>query len=148
MSRTSRDYLCYCGLNCRLCTIVTTIPQDATRLYETLVKSGVNQYGEEMYEGFKEFWAVLQKMSQLAETCSLCQGDCGDPDCKICFCAREKGVEVCALCDEYPCDLIREFDEKYRHITKNNDRIREIGLDAWLVEMDELAASGVTFSDL
>ncbi len=148
MKRSSRDYLCYCGLNCKICTIVTTIPQDATRLRNTLVKNGMDVFGQEIYEGFSEFWDVLKKMSELAETCTLCQGTCGDPDCKIRVCAREKGVEVCALCDEYPCDLIREYDKKYHVLIRYNDRIREIGLDPWLAEMEELAARGITFFDL
>lgn len=148
MERQSKDYLCYCGLYCKLCTLITITPQKARELHENLERDGWENFGEFTYEGFKDFWNVLQSMSKLDKTSPLCRGGCGDPECKIRFCAKEKGVDVCAQCDEYPCDLVRDFDKQYHIIIKNNDRIREIGLDAWMREMDELAARGLTYRDL
>ncbi len=145
MERASKDYLCYCGLYCRQCSLLTVTPQTARKLYEIMKRDGWEFFGEYEFKGFKEFWDVLQAVSKLNETSPLCRGGCGDPECKIRICAKEKGVDVCALCDEYPCDLIRGFDKKYHVLIKNNDRIREIGLNAWLDEMDAFADNGKTF---
>ncbi len=148
MERSSIDYLCYCGLYCRSCTLITKTPQTASKLRDILKADGWEGYGEYVYAGFGVFWDILQKMSNLAETSSLCRGGCGDPECKIRECAQGKGIDVCALCEQYPCELVSEFDKKYKVIRRNNDRIREIGLDAWFSEMDQRAEQGEVFQDM
>lgn len=59
-------------------------------------------------------------------------------DCKFIKCAKEKGIEACPFCSEYPCEDIMEFErDKYIHhrtILPNGQRIKEIGLEAWLAE--------------
>lgn len=137
-----KDYLCYCGLYCRLCSNVSVIPPQSRALLATLEHAGFGDWGDQMFEGFASFWEILQKLAKQDETCTLCQGDCGDPGCVMRPCARERGVEVCALCDEYPCDKVTAFMDRYAEVKINNDRIREVGLDAWLEEQEELVRQG------
>jgi hypothetical protein len=61
-------------------------------------------------------------------------------DCEFVLCALEKGVEFCGDCGEYPCKGLTDFrDDEWAHhsaVTKNLDRLKEIGLAAWLEEQD------------
>jgi len=142
--KESSAYLCYCGLNCKLCSLVATLPKQARALFETMQEDGWEFYGQELFPQFPEFWAVLKELKQMDETTPLCKGGCGDPDCAIRKCAISKGLEVCAFCAEYPCERLISFTRRYPFLLENNDRIKEIGVVAWLAEQDELAARGIT----
>ena len=37
--------------------------------------------------------------------CVSCKAGSGNPGCKVRVCAKEKGIEVCALCENHPCEL-------------------------------------------
>ena len=137
-----KDYLCYCGLYCRRCPIVGVVPPQARALFETMNRIGYAQWGEQAIDGFGRFWEILQQLAKQDETCPLCIGGCGNPGCEIRPCAQERGVEVCGLCDDYPCDKVNAFAEQYPELIDNNNRIREIGLDAWLLEQEELVRQG------
>ena len=53
-------------------------------------------------------------------------------------CAREKGLEFCSECPDYPCETLSSFrnDAAPHHSTifKNLERIKEIGPEEWLEE--------------
>jgi len=56
-------------------------------------------------------------------------------DCKMLNCAREKGYRFCFQCEEYPCDKLVMFKDKhYPYVLENLNRIRQIGVEAWLKE--------------
>ncbi len=137
-----KAYVCYCGLYCKRCPLIAVMPGEARALFSTMDKMGWSMWGEAVYEEFPVFWNILRKLAETDETCSLCVGGCGNPECGIRICAQQRGVAVCALCDEYPCKLIDDFALQYTDIYKTNERIREIGLEAWLVEQEELVAQG------
>ncbi|MDP2173824.1 MAG: DUF3795 domain-containing protein [Candidatus Cloacimonadaceae bacterium] len=147
-TKTAKDYLCYCGLNCRMCSIVATLPRLAGNLHQTLQEDGWEFYGSELFPEFPDFWKVLKSISELDQTSPFCRGGCGDPDCGIRKCAIAKDIDVCAFCVEFPCKQLTDFIRRYPFIVQNNHRIREIGIDAWLTEQEELAAKGITNRDL
>ena len=101
-------------------------------------------FGKEVYPEFDEFWKVLQNISQMDKTCPGCYGGCGDPDCAIRKCAEERKLKLCADCKDFPCQKLTDFTRRYPFILENNLRIREIGLEKWLLEQDALVAQGVT----
>ena len=142
-----KNYVCYCGLYCKLCTIVGAIPKQARALHHTMKRSGWEMWGSQVHKEFDDFWKVLQNLAQLDETCPLCEGGCGDPTCQIRGCAQEKGVRVCAQCSEFPCPLTDELSKRYDEIAINNARIREVGLEAWIAEQEALAAAGRYYGD-
>lgn len=144
VERSARNYLAYCGLNCKMCSLVATLPTSADTLRGYMKDDGWEHYGNEIYPGFDTFWDILTKISTLDKTSPLCQGGCGDPDCGIRKCAVAKGLSVCAQCDEFPCEQLSAFTRRYPFVLNNNERIREIGLDAWLEEQEQLVAQGVT----
>lgn len=59
-------------------------------------------------------------------------------DCVIRLCARDRGVESCGECEDYPCATIQKFEmDGFPHhtaITTNLDAIHGRGVDAWLAE--------------
>ncbi len=91
-----------------------------------------------------------KKVSELSAStgCAVdrvrCEG-CGSADrfvssCAVRKCAEGKGLESCALCPEFPCEALEGFWNKDRMLrgeaAKNARRIREVGTDKWLGEMD------------
>ena len=58
---------------------------------------------------------------------------------KVC-CFRDRGLETCADCAEYPCAVLREFwgknGTKYKQYMRQIEFIRENGYDAFLRRAD------------
>ncbi len=141
-------FVCYCGLYCGLCNIVAVVPKEAGILLQTLRGDGWENFGRFLYPEFPEFWNVLQKLSELDKTTAGCRGGCGNPECGIRLCAQDREIEVCALCKDYPCDLIKEFAKGYPFVHELNERIRLVGLEQWIIEQKERCAQGISFREL
>lgn len=112
-------YDSFCGLNCGACPV-----------------GMANELGRgDILDGFAANWNIEREKLE----CSGCKGDVIAGFCQGCemrHCAREKGVEFCFQCDDYPCGTITEFrnDDAVHHsvVFSNLAKIREMGLDAWL----------------
>ncbi|UCC78273.1 MAG: DUF3795 domain-containing protein [Candidatus Zixiibacteriota bacterium] len=118
-----RDLTAPCGLGCFVCDI----------------------YEENLTEQMAEF--IHQKMGVPKEEIS-CKG-CRQQDgkhfhlspggCATLNCAREKGVEFCCDCTDFPCSLLAPLAdgaERYPHNIKlfNLCRIKKVGIDRWIEE--------------
>lgn len=73
--------------------------------------------------------------------CQGCKSSIVSVYCKTCdirSCAQQKKVEFCNECEFYPCSFIESFqkDQNPHHsiILVNLKRIKEVGLENWLVE--------------
>ena len=141
--------IAYCGLNCRMCNLTTILPETAQKLYQIMKDDGWEFFGSIVHKEFNDFWKVLNSLAGLQENCPLCKGGCGNPDCKLRICAREKGLEVCAFCNSYPCADLQEFQKgRYTFLEANNLSLREKGLERWLAEQEELVRKGLRNADL
>ena len=140
--------IAYCGLNCRMCTLTAILPDLSTKLHGAMQQEGWEYFGTSVFPEFKEFWSVLGQLSKMDETCPMCKGGCGDPDCQIRKCAQERKLDLCAMCSEFPCSLLADFTARYPFLLKTNLRLRELGVEAWLAEQDDLVAKGTTFYTL
>jgi hypothetical protein len=60
--------------------------------------------------------------------CVSCQAGSGHPACKVRKCAQEKGVKICALCEEYPCEIFKEYFDNYPLLKHDNSIFREKGI--------------------
>jgi hypothetical protein len=62
-------------------------------------------------------------------------------ECKIRDCAFAKGLARCSECADFPCELVRSFNDDglphHAEVLKNIRRQREVGADFWLVEQDK-----------
>ncbi|MFV0399476.1 MAG: DUF3795 domain-containing protein [Oscillospiraceae bacterium] len=83
--------------------------------------------------------------TQGASRCPGCAGEgfsAVHPSCGVLTCSRKKGVEYCFQCVEYPCkkyDHAEDYDSfiTHRHMTKDFEKARERGVDAYRRELDE-----------
>ena len=83
--------------------------------------------------------------------CGLFCGACGDKECKGCLssdvdkyvlnckfrkCTKEKNIDFCCFCEEYPCIELYDFmNDKWPHhwtMEPNLAFIKERGVDEWL----------------
>ena len=77
--------------------------------------------------------------------CVSCKEGSGDPGCSIRVCAKDKGVDMCAFCTDYPCEKIAAFFERNPALVRDNAILLEKGWDAWLVLQDKRKATGYVF---
>lgn len=139
-----KQYACYCGLYCENCTVKVKVYPAAKVLYDEMKKAGFDNVVNNI-PGGDGFWTFL---TDIAENwiCTSCRDGSGNPGCKVRICAQEKGVEMCALCGNYPCELIDNFDAGYPVLKNDNFLLRDKGWDAWGKLQDERRASGFTYS--
>ncbi|UCG79084.1 MAG: DUF3795 domain-containing protein [Nitrospirota bacterium] len=112
-----------CGLLCEACHVYIATQEDPERL-EVLSK---------------HYQKPLEELR-----CNGCRSDSRCFYCNtVCFmsgCAKEKGVDFCGECSDYPCDGLKAFQAEAPHrieLWKNQERIKEAGYEQWYTEMIE-----------
>jgi len=140
-----KKYACYCGLYCENCAVKAKIEPASKILYEEMKKAGFEEIIH-MITGGDGFWQFLKSMADDG-VCVSCGEGSGNPRCAVRICAKEKGIEMCALCDSYPCEKFNSFFEGYPVLKQDNALLREKGIDAWSKLQDERRAVGFTYSD-
>jgi len=94
-------YLCCCGPYCENYSTKAKVEPAARALYSEMQHAGFEEIMRYLPDG-EAFWSFLKGMAEKG-VCVSCRDGSGDPGCEIRRCAREKGVEICALCNSYPC---------------------------------------------
>jgi len=92
---------------------------------------------------------ILQYAVVLNQSCdeTLCDG-CGavrkslhcSKMCTFINCRRQKDVNLCSECSEFPCNALVEFKSEMPHrieILNSQNRMKELGLEKWLLEMKD-----------
>jgi hypothetical protein len=137
------DDLAPCGLSCRKCfaNCEGEIAALSTQLRERL--GAFDIYAERFsaflpvfthYQSFKELLAYLAEGE-----CRRCRkGVCLFPNCGVVTCYEEKGVDFCFQCDEFPCDKTNFDPHLERRWIQMNERMREIGVEAYYEETKDL----------
>ena len=128
-----------CGLSCGKCFYFTGggIGRHAAELKRLLGNFPV--YAERFSDfipQFKDYPAFARLLDYLAEPgCAGCrEGQCLWPGCGVTSCWREKGVEFCFQCDEFPCKK-HNFDEHLeRRWIAMNQRLAQVGVAAYFEE--------------
>jgi len=140
-----KKYTCYCGLYCANCAVKVKVEPASKTLYEEMKKAGFEDIIHMIPDGDR-FWYFLKGMA-LDGVCISCKEGSGNPGCAVRTCAKEKNIEMCALCESYPCELFTRFFEGYPILLHDNSLLREKGPDAWSELQDERRASGFTYAD-
>ncbi|MCL2671788.1 MAG: DUF3795 domain-containing protein [Clostridiales bacterium] len=135
----------YCGLCCENCAVRVHIYPAALALQTEMQRAGFDQVVHAI-PGGAEFWGFLGGMVQ-SGVCPSCRAGGGNPGCRVRVCAREKGVEMCALCASYPCALTETFDAGYPMLKTDNALLRDAGWQAWSDLQDARRAEGYTYQD-
>ncbi len=80
---------------------------------------------------------------KLDNYCPGCGGGPGNQPCAIARCSQQHGnVEYCYLCGRYLCEKYDGIDKydlfiTHRNQIKDNERVRNIGIDAYRAELAE-----------
>ena len=126
-----KELVAYCGIDCDACNKHSKeIREGAIKLKAGLdTKIGVAGAAKirsrilelKNYEEFYEVleWFATQEDMMNNGDCVKCRNGGGRAICEIRACAREKGIEFCCKCDDYPCDLLhpRMIEESDRLIS-------------------------------
>lgn len=134
-----RESFGVCGIDCSRCVSKKggEVQQLSLALREALTNfenkaPAFAAFAPEL-KAYDAFSAVLAFLTQ--GDCEGCRsGQCHMPGCAAKVCYREKGVDFCFQCDEYPCSR-NQFDpaltEKWR---RNNDAMKRDGIEAFCLE--------------
>jgi hypothetical protein len=141
----NRKNTCYCGLYCGNCAVKVKVEPASAVLYEEMKKAGFEEIMPFFPDGDK-FWSFLKGMA-VKGVCISCKEGSGNPACKVRLCAIEKNVEMCALCESYPCEHFTIFFEGYPVLRSDNAVLREQGWEAWSLLQDERQARGFTYTE-
>ena len=137
--------IAYCGLYCGHCYSRTHIVPTAKKLIEQMQAQGFESFGPYMpdYIEFRRFMDMLID----ADGCPGCRQDGGSPGCNMRVCAREKQVEACPLCNEYPCEKFAwlETSTAYPMLENDNQLMQERGLGTWKTVQKERREKGFTY---
>ena len=141
------ELVTYCGLYCGLCAQRGRIPHQAYALRESMVKEGYESWGKEL-PGFNGFWSFLIDLCEPDKACSGCRQGGGPPFCSIRKCARERQVDICVSCEEYPCKRVLRIAKGYPTLIADGKRRQEVGIEAWIQEQEERAKTGFAYVDI
>ena len=141
----NRECICYCGLYCENCAVKVKVEPASKVLYEEMKKAGFEDIIH-MIPGGDKFWSFLKGMV-VDGVCISCKAGSGNPGCKVRICAKDKGLEMCALCESYPCALFIRYFEGYPILKHDNSILREEGMDAWSKLQEERQARGFTYAE-
>ena len=113
-----------CGLNCAVCDMYQAGHGDA-------------KLREEIVEWFRKERDENIKPEEVR--CEGCRGPVAlhwSPDCKMMLCAKNKEIEHCFQCKDFPCSLLKEFSQDgvahHKRTVENMEQMKEKGLDAWI----------------
>ena len=141
----NRECVCYCGLYCGNCAVKVKVEPASRILYEEMKKVGFEEIIHMIPDGDR-FWSFLRAMA-VDGVCVSCKAGSGNPGCKIRICAKEKNIEICALCENYPCELFSRYFEGYPILKHDNSVLCEKGWEAWSILQDERQARGFTYNE-
>jgi len=95
--------LAYCGLVCEKCPIyLATREQDKDKQYKMRA---------DIAQEIKRHYGRESRPEDIGD-CDGCKAETGrlfSTSCDIRNCAVQKGIENCAYCDNYPCELLEKL---------------------------------------
>ncbi len=131
------DMVAPCGLNCGKCVAYEGSKiRDCSKTLEEQLGPNFTSYAERFkhmegafkhYSKFKELLAFLAKGE-----CKGCRhGGCLFKECRVPHCGKRHGVDFCYECAEFPCDR-HGFSPRLENLwRRNNELLREMGLEAY-----------------
>jgi len=141
-----RMFACYCGLYCEHCAVKAKVEPAAKVLYDEMKSAGFEEVIA-FIPGGEGFWPFLKGMVEDG-ICVSCRDGSGNPGCAVRLCAKERDVEMCAFCEDYPCDKIADFlkvSVGYSVLEHDNALLRDEGWDAWTEIQERRRESGYTY---
>ncbi|MBF0564325.1 MAG: DUF3795 domain-containing protein [Nitrospirae bacterium] len=135
--------LAACGLNCAKCAMF--IDGDIKRHTSELKRllGAFDIYADRFSKFlpvFKNYPAFSELLDHFTHAgCKGCrQGDCEYPNCGVADCYKQKGMDFCFQCDEFPCEKTNFDPDLKERWLKMNKRMKEIGVEAYFEETKDL----------
>ena len=140
-----KKYACYCGLCCENCAVKVKVEPAAKCLYAEMKAAGFEDVIA-FIPGGEGFWPFLKGMANEG-MCVSCRDGGGDPGCAIRICAKEKDIEMCTFCEDYPCDKFTVFLKRNPVLEHDNALLRDKGWEAWAELQERRRESGYTYQE-
>ena len=128
MEKTNTNLLAPCGLYCGVCRVYIAHRDNNLK------------FKQELLPIYKAYGA--KNVDDIACTSCLSDG-IKFPFCRTCSikeCIKDKDIEGCRQCDEYPCNDLKEFQAAGAHrfeLWVSHEQIVEMGYEKWMEEMKE-----------
>jgi hypothetical protein len=132
-----------CGLDCSRCAEYDQgeIKELSEKMLELLSGyarvAGMKADQQPVFKHYKQFEDILKALS--LATCAGCReiNNSCPVKCTAKRCHKEKGVDFCFECSEYPCEnpIFAPLKERWRN---NNDRMKKIGVTEFYCEQAKL----------
>jgi hypothetical protein len=128
-----------CGLNCSKCIAFAEgdIKRHALELKRLL--GSFDNYAERfsrflpVFKSYPSFKELLDHF--VLSECKGCRnGDGKYPNCGVAACYRQKGIDFCSQCNEFPCEKANFDPNLKERWLRMNSRIKEIGIEAYYEE--------------
>ncbi|MFX1504263.1 MAG: DUF3795 domain-containing protein [Promethearchaeota archaeon] len=137
------ERLAPCGLNCYKCFANSEgIIRKTSIILQDLLGS-FDIYAERfssflpIFKKYPSFKALLNYLSE--ENCIRCRkGFCLYPNCGVKDCYKEKNVDFCFQCNEFPCEKTNFDSHLKNRWYQINKRMKEIGPENYYRETKDL----------
>jgi hypothetical protein len=141
-SHSDKELVAYCGINCKECKARAKRRGDLAALLKDTLQELPLELFREVFPPFKPirevmaFLEFLPQMSAMQTCCTSKENPCGDPDCEIRICVKEKDVRTCAECGEYvTCAKLDFLKPGHKTLIADLDFIKEKGFDNYVKEV-------------
>ena len=142
----------YCGIYCGSCGMFRRriYAKIAQEFLEVIKAAGypdeltINPNGVKPDFDFNEFLKGVEYFCK-EDSGAYCQEPCkqdGGVLCKNRPCIRERGLEICYECKDFPCEHFSETLEKYPEKLKDYERFKKLGFEGWIRVYAERAEKG------
>ena len=106
----------YCGIVCSDCPVLIATKNDDNDERKKVATLFTKQYGREYKPEDINCDGCIANGPRLFRYCA---------NCKWRTCAREKNLENCAHCDDYPCESLSGLFSQYAKAKETLDAIRQ-----------------------
>lgn len=145
MSEDILDRVAPCGLHCGKCFAYAKgdIKKLSMELRDDL--GNFEPYAKRFAENIDTVFSNYPQFKKMLDC--FAEADCGGcrkekckfyKNCLVRSCTEEKKVEFCYQCEEFPCNHTGLDENLYSRYVKLNERIREIGPEAYYNEIKNL----------
>lgn len=132
-----------CGLNCYKCFANSEGAIRETSINLQNLLGSFDIYAERfssflpIFRQYPSFKVLLNYLTK--ENCLGCRnGSCLFPNCGVKDCYRNKKIDFCFQCNEFPCEKTNFESHLKQRWIKINKRMKEIGIKAYYKETKNL----------
>ena len=141
-----KDLMTYCGVYGGTCAYYigrTVLRETASQLSELADALGFQYWMPERvkdfdYREFHKGLAFLSDPESWFVCIKCCRDGYGRPDCPMRNCCRERGLDICFDCEEFPCKKIK-WDAR---ALERAEEYKKLGKDEWWRAQEEKANQG------